>query len=87
VPLSHTAGHSRHYQADVPIDNTGPKGAQNKTMTHGFGSALSYGRRYLKLLIATWRRPMTTAARPGRGATVTKRSSPSSTGSPMRSGR
>lgn len=48
---SHTGGHSRDYQADVPIDNTGPKGAQNKTMTHGFGSALSYGRRYLKLLI------------------------------------
>jgi hypothetical protein len=35
----------------VPIDNKGPKGAQNKTDTHGFGSALSYGRRYLKLLI------------------------------------
>jgi hypothetical protein len=49
--VSHTGGFSKHYQADVPIDNTGPKGAQNKTMTHGFGSALSYGRRYLKLLI------------------------------------
>jgi hypothetical protein len=49
--VSHTAGYTRHYQADVPIDNTGPKGTQNKTMTHGFGSALSYGRRYLKLLI------------------------------------
>ena len=45
-------GHSEPYQADVPIDNTGPKGSQNKTKTHGFGSALSYGRRYLKLLIA-----------------------------------
>jgi hypothetical protein len=50
--MSHTAGHTRDYQADVPIDNTGPKGGQNKTLTHGFGSALSYGRRYLKLLIA-----------------------------------
>lgn len=49
--VSHTGGFSKHYQADVPVDNTGPKGAQNKTMTHGFGSALSYGRRYLKLLI------------------------------------
>ena len=49
--VSHTGGYTRHYQADVPIDNTGPKGSQNKTMTHGFGSALSYGRRYLKLLI------------------------------------
>lgn len=49
--VSHTGGFSKHYQADVPVDNTGPKGTQNKTMTHGFGSALSYGRRYLKLLI------------------------------------
>jgi hypothetical protein len=49
--VSHTGGFSKHYQADVPVDNTGPKGSQNKTMTHGFGSALSYGRRYLKLLI------------------------------------
>jgi hypothetical protein len=49
--MSHTAGHSRPYQVDVPLDNTGPKGSQNKTRTHGFGSALSYGRRYLKLLI------------------------------------
>jgi len=50
--MSHIGGHSRPYQADVPVDNTGPKGGQNKTLTHGFGSALSYGRRYLKLLIA-----------------------------------
>ena len=50
--LSHTAGHHRDYQADVPADTMGMKGTQNKTATHGFGSALSYGRRYLKLLIA-----------------------------------
>jgi hypothetical protein len=50
--LSHTGGHHRDYQADVPADTAGVKGAQNKTATHGFGSALSYGRRYLKLLIA-----------------------------------
>jgi hypothetical protein len=50
--LSHTGGHSRDYQADVPADIAGIKGNQNKTATHGFGSALSYGRRYLKLLIA-----------------------------------
>lgn len=49
--VSHTGGYTRDYQADVPVDNKGPKGSQNKTMTHGFGSALSYGRRYLKLLI------------------------------------
>lgn len=49
--VSHIGGFSKDYQADVPIDNVGPKGSQNKTNTHGFGSALTYGRRYLKLLI------------------------------------
>jgi hypothetical protein len=49
--LSHTAGHSRDYHADVPADLTGMKGNQNKTATHAFGSTMSYGRRYLKLLI------------------------------------
>lgn len=49
--LSHEAGHSRLYHADVPADLTGMKGTQNKTATHAFGSTMSYGRRYLKLLI------------------------------------
>jgi len=49
--LSHAAGHTRHYHADVPADATGMKGAPNKTPTHAFGSTMSYGRRYLKLLI------------------------------------
>lgn len=48
---SHEGGHSRNYHADVPADTTGMKGTQNKTMTHGFGSTMSYGRRYLKLMI------------------------------------
>lgn len=48
---AHTGGHSKHYFADVPADMTGMKGNQNKTATHGFGSTMSYGRRYLKLLI------------------------------------
>jgi hypothetical protein len=49
--VSHVGGHTRHYHADVPADTHGMKGTQNKTATHGFGSAVSYGRRYLKLLI------------------------------------
>jgi hypothetical protein len=49
--VSHTGGFTKRYHADVPIDNTGPKGSQNKTMTHGWGSAMTYGRRYLKVLI------------------------------------
>lgn len=47
----HSGGHSRLYQCDVPIDMLGAKGNPNKTKTHGYGSSLSYGRRYLTLLI------------------------------------
>lgn len=47
----HSAGHSRQYQCDVPLDVAGAKGNPNKTRTHGYGSSLSYGRRYLTLLI------------------------------------
>jgi hypothetical protein len=49
--VSHVDGHSRSYQADVPADMTGMKGNQNKTATHGFVSTMSYGRRYLTLLV------------------------------------
>lgn len=49
--LLHEGGHERHYFADVPIDIAGIKGTKNKTDTHGFGSTMSYGRRYLKMLI------------------------------------
>lgn len=49
--VSHVDGHSRDYHADVPADTMGAKGTPNKTLTHGFGSTMSYGRRYLKMLI------------------------------------
>lgn len=49
--VSHAAGHSRAFQADVPTDATGIKGTTNKTKTHAFGSTMTYGRRYLLLLI------------------------------------
>lgn len=49
--VSHIGGHTRTYNADVPADLTGMKGTPNKTSTHAFGSTLSYGRRYLKMLI------------------------------------
>jgi Zn-dependent oligopeptidase len=48
---AHVQGFERTYQADVPLDLTGLKGNQNKTATHGFGSTMSYGRRYLVCLI------------------------------------
>jgi hypothetical protein len=49
--LSHTAGHVREYHVDLPADTTGQKGAKNKTDLHGAGSAMSYGRRYIKVLM------------------------------------
>lgn len=49
--LRHRGGFFEDFQADVPSDTVGMKGNQNKTPTHGFGSTMSYGRRYLKLLI------------------------------------
>jgi hypothetical protein len=44
--VSHTGGHTRKYHADIPIDNSG-----SKNVTQGFGSTVSYGRRYLTLMI------------------------------------
>lgn len=49
--VTHNGGHERAYQADVPTDMVGPKGNAVKTAIHGFGSTMSYGRRYLKCLI------------------------------------
>lgn len=49
--LRHRGGHYEDFAADIPSDTVGMKGTQNKTGTHGFGSTMSYGRRYLKLLI------------------------------------
>jgi hypothetical protein len=48
---THRAGYSKDYHADIPADTTGIKGTVNKTKTHAFGSTMSYGRRYLKLLV------------------------------------
>ncbi len=42
---------SKKYRLDVPSDAMGAKGNQNKTLTHGMGSALSYGERYLIKMI------------------------------------
>lgn len=49
--VSHRGGHSRLYQADLPIDMTGMKGNQNKTGIQGFGSTMSYGQRYMTKLV------------------------------------
>lgn len=44
--LSHDGGHVRKYHADIPADHSG-----SKNVTQGFGSTISYGRRYLTLMI------------------------------------
>lgn len=44
--LSHDGGHTRKYHADIPADHSG-----SKNVTQGFGSTISYGRRYIKLMI------------------------------------
>jgi ERF superfamily len=49
--LLHVSGYTKRYHADIPIDNVGLKGNANKTLTHAFGSTISYGRRYLIVLI------------------------------------
>ncbi len=49
--LTHNGGHSQTYQADIPADVAGAQGKANKNATQGFGSTMSYGRRYLKCMI------------------------------------
>ncbi|MCG7598828.1 ERF family protein [Halomonas sp. McH1-25] len=49
--VSHIEGHTKQYQVDMPLDMYGMKGNQNKTATHAHGSTMSYGRRYLTLML------------------------------------
>lgn len=47
----HIGGHKREYQGDFPLDDVGLKGNANKTAMHATGSTMSYGRRYLTLMV------------------------------------
>lgn len=47
----HEGGYSQRYQLDCPYDSAGAKGTVNKTPIQAMGSTISYGRRYLKLMI------------------------------------
>jgi len=49
--VSHIGGHKRDYEYPSPLTLTGIKGTTMMTRAHGSGSALSYGRRYLTLMI------------------------------------
>jgi len=47
----HSGGHEKAYTYDSPMDDKGIAGSVNKTPTHARGSAVTYGRRYLTLMI------------------------------------
>lgn len=49
--VSHAAGHTRTYHADMPADGKGAKGGDVMTKTHAAGAAMSYGMRYLLKLV------------------------------------
>lgn len=44
-------GSTRRYHIDLESDTAGAKGTSNKTAVQGVGSTMSYGRRYLKVMI------------------------------------
>lgn len=49
--LAHNGGHSKYEEIPVPLDLTGAKGTTNKNPIQALGSSLTYGRRYLTLLM------------------------------------
>lgn len=50
--VTHQGGFSKRYESDdIPLDGAGFKGNANKTDVQAMGSTLSYGRRYMTLLI------------------------------------
>jgi hypothetical protein len=49
--VSHSAGHTRTYRIDMPVDGKGAKGNDVMTKTHAVGSGASYGMRYLLKMI------------------------------------
>lgn len=49
--VSHAAGHTRTYRADMPNDGKGAKGNDVMTKTHASGAAMTYGMRYLLKMI------------------------------------
>jgi hypothetical protein len=49
--VSHRAGHTRTYHADMPADGKGAKGGDVMTKTHAFGAGTAYGMRYLLKMI------------------------------------
>jgi len=49
--VGHRDGHNHPYHIDMPADGKGARGNDVMTKTHATGSAITYGRRYLLLMI------------------------------------
>lgn len=49
--VKHVAGHTVRTMLNMPIDSAGMKGGSNKSGAQAMGSTVSYGRRYLALMI------------------------------------
>lgn len=49
--VMHKDGHTKHYEAEWPVDNAGIMGKVNKTRMHGIASTNSYAVRYLTTMI------------------------------------
>lgn len=49
--VAHRDGYSREYSIDMPADGKGARGNDVMTKTHATGSAVTYGRRYLLMMI------------------------------------
>lgn len=50
--IGHADGHKETRHIDMPIVTTGIKGSTMMTLTHATGSAFTYGRRYLIVMLA-----------------------------------
>lgn len=49
--VTHASGASKKYTVDLPPDTKGSAGTVNKTDLHGFGSSLTYARRFFHKMI------------------------------------
>lgn len=68
----HIGGHTRRYHFDLPLDDSGIAGKTNKTKVHASGSTLSYGRRYLTMLIFNVSTTDDDDGNGGKGALITE---------------
>lgn len=68
----HIGGHTRRYHFDLPLDDAGMGGKTNKTKVHASGSTLSYGRRYLTMLIFNVSTTDDDDGNGGKGALITE---------------